>query len=448
MIHRHSPSVARWLRSIVLLVVLLVFGTFAPANAAGGAHTVAAVTIGADITSDTTWTLANSPYLVTAPITVANTATLAIEPGVEVRFAAGAGLRIAGGLTAQGTQAQQIRFVGDNGAAWQGLVAVQPTRNVLVQSATISNALAGVSVRQSGPGTAHPPTRVDVLDSLLDQNTIGVDADYTITTNAPRLTLRNNLLSNNGIGFRLNGLPGGNAKPKFNHNSFVGNGIGMLALNIVGQAVKMQQQWWGSASGPQVGSPSICATVPPTGSAAAALVCGNIDFTPWSRLPSGRLRLGAGQGGALESGIGAATLSDNDVASTSTLTVTVPPGTFTQTVDLLASARAFTSMPPGKPTQLEFEITAAANGQEIHRFANNQQLTLEISYTNADLAGADPSKLVVYAYDETLGAWTTAGISTTVDPSNNRLVVRLQHLSRFSVTDVTLQYVMLPLVMR
>ena len=442
------PSVAHWLYLLVLLGTFVVVGALAPASVASRAAAVAGVTINTDITGDTTWILANSPYLVTAPVNVASNATLTIEPGVEVRFAANAGLRVAGGLLAQGTQARQVRFVGDNGASWQGLTIVQPARNVLLQSATISNAASGLAIRQSSLVATQASMRVDVLDSLFEQNSIAVDADYSITANAPRLTMRNNLIANNSIGLRLNGLAGGNAKPKFNHNSFIGNGIGMLALNVVGQAVKMQQQWWGSANGPQLGNASICATTPPPGSAVAALVCGNIDFTPWSKLPAGRLRLPAGQGAVVESGLGAATLSDDDIASTSAMTLTVPAGTFTQTVDLLASPRDFDSSPPGKATHLEFEITAAANNQEIHRFANNQQLTLEIAYTTADLAGANPNHLVVYAFDEALGAWTTAGISTTVDPAQRRLIVRLQHLSRFSVTDVELQYVMLPLMMR
>jgi len=336
-------------------------------------------------------------------------------------------------------------MVGANGALWQGLAVVQPARNVLLQSVTFKNAVAALAIRQQSLVAAQALQRVDVLDSLFEQNDIGLDADYSITTNAPRLTLRNNLLTNNRIGLRVNGLPGGNIKPKFNHNSFAGNSIGLL--NQAGQTIKMQQQWWGSAGGPQSGAQA-CNNPPRPGTPAADLVCGAIDFTPWAKVPSGRMLLAAGQGTLLESALGAAALGDNDITATSLLTLTVPTGTFTQTVDLLASERAFATTPPGQPTQLEFEITAAAGGQEVHHFANNRRLTVDISYTDADIAAADQRKLVVYAYDERLGAWSFAGINTTVDPSKHRITARLEHLSRFSVTSANWRNVMLPMIMR
>jgi len=115
---------------------------------------------------------------------------------------------------------------------------------------------------------------------------------------------------------------------------------------------------------------------------------------------------------------------------------------------LLARGREFASPPPAQPTLVAFEITAAASGQEFHHFANNHQLTVDISYTDADVAGADPQKLIVYTYDETLGAWSFAGIHTTVHPAKHRIVARLEHLSRFSVTSINIKNVMLPVIMR
>ena len=340
-------------------------------------------------------------------------------------------------------------MVGDNGAAWLGLTAAQPAGNLLIQSTTIRNALAGLTIRQVAAAGGKANARVDVIDSLFESNVIGINADYSITTNAPRLTMRNNLLTNNQIGLQINSLPGGNIKPKFNHNSFTGNGIGVNALSVNGAGVKMKQHWWGSASGPLQGSIASCATPPASGASARDQVCGNVDFTPWARVTSGRTLVPANQGATLESALGQAALSDDDTTPTSVLTLTVPVGTFTQTVDLLATERIFPSTPPGRPTQLNFEITAAANGREIHNFANGRQLTLTIDYTAADLAGADPSKLVVYYFDEATGGWSRAGISTTPDPANGRLIVRLNHLSRFSVTSANgEQIVLLPMIMR
>ncbi|CAN2049334.1 Big-1 domain-containing protein [Candidatus Magnetomoraceae bacterium gMMP-13] len=88
------------------------------------------------IYEDTTWTRAGSPYIVTGNVFIyhsddKNTATLSIEPGVEVRFDLGTGLYIGyknshyGALSAQGTKASPIRFTSNNKSPrpndWRGI---------------------------------------------------------------------------------------------------------------------------------------------------------------------------------------------------------------------------------------------------------------------------------------------------------------------------------------
>lgn len=82
--------------------------------------TAAASTIvGGPITSDTTWSLASSPYVVVTTVTVRNSATLTIEAGVEIRVQEGLGVIIGhvtqgpGTLKAMGTRSQPIRFTSD-----------------------------------------------------------------------------------------------------------------------------------------------------------------------------------------------------------------------------------------------------------------------------------------------------------------------------------------------
>jgi hypothetical protein len=62
------------------------------------------------ITTDTTWTAANSPYVVSNNITVASGVTLTIDPGVTVLFNAGAGMVVNGRLLAEGDPTNQIGF--------------------------------------------------------------------------------------------------------------------------------------------------------------------------------------------------------------------------------------------------------------------------------------------------------------------------------------------------
>jgi len=63
-----------------------------------------------DITEDTTWYLAGSPYILVKDIKVYTAALLTIEPGVVVKFANGTELYVAGGLKARGNTTHPITF--------------------------------------------------------------------------------------------------------------------------------------------------------------------------------------------------------------------------------------------------------------------------------------------------------------------------------------------------
>jgi hypothetical protein len=82
-----------------------------------------------DITTDTTWRAADSPFIIRTNISVRNNATLTIEAGVVVRFAGNFTLTIQSGsrLVAQGQADRLIQFIPDNEAgagpsAYQGIV--------------------------------------------------------------------------------------------------------------------------------------------------------------------------------------------------------------------------------------------------------------------------------------------------------------------------------------
>jgi hypothetical protein len=447
---RRSHTTSLWRPLLMALAALLLLGAGAliPAAAAPSTSAVAAApaasVIDADVVADTTWTYTGAPYLVVKPITVLAAATLTIEPGVEVRFLPAAGLRVEGGLDAQGTHARQVRMVADNGVAWLGLSVMQPNRNVMLQSTTVAHAATGLAIRQESVA-ATAATRVDVLDSLFTANVIGIDADYTLEAGAPRLTVRNSLFLKNGVGLVVHGSPQGSIGMKLNHNSFVRNGIGLQTLNATGQGIRARQQWWGSAHGPLVNT-AACANPPEPGVAVRDLVCGTARVAPWTKKPSGRMLVPAGAAVMLESALGAMALSDDDVDTTSIVTLTVPLGAFDRPIDLLVAPRNFGgAKPPGDPTLLELEVTAAANGQEIHQFANGKLLRLEFSYTDDDLAGADPSKLKLYYLDEKTGRWSFSGFASLPEPAKHRVVVYLSHLSRMRITAADLTEIMVPL---
>ena len=82
--------------------------------------------VGGPIVSDTTWTLANSPYVVVASVDVWEDVMLTIEPGVVVRFNDGNLLQVNGTLVARGTADQSIVFTSNQPTPepgnWGGIV--------------------------------------------------------------------------------------------------------------------------------------------------------------------------------------------------------------------------------------------------------------------------------------------------------------------------------------
>ena len=76
-----------------------------------------ATDVGGIINSDTTWTLAGSPYILTSDVEVQYGAMLTIEPGVYV-FGSGYNLNVFGSLIAIGNSSSKITFINVEIEGW------------------------------------------------------------------------------------------------------------------------------------------------------------------------------------------------------------------------------------------------------------------------------------------------------------------------------------------
>jgi len=112
-------------RSITICIILLVSMThisslFFLLTTDVQAKNVLTVNVSGPIITNTTWTAANSPYILTDDVTINEGITLTIEPGVTVMGEIGTLLAVNGRLEAIGTPSQPITFTSSIDS-WAGL---------------------------------------------------------------------------------------------------------------------------------------------------------------------------------------------------------------------------------------------------------------------------------------------------------------------------------------
>ena len=125
-------KLSKWILSlffIKLIICGLSFSNLIQLNTVHGLTQVSGI-----MNSDTTWTIENSPYLVTNDIFISENVTLTLEPGVEVTVAHNFSILLGFGanLQALGTEQNPISFT-TNGlkykGAWKGILIHAGTNN-------------------------------------------------------------------------------------------------------------------------------------------------------------------------------------------------------------------------------------------------------------------------------------------------------------------------------
>lgn len=178
---RPTPAVA-----LLLTVVLVGVSSVSGLGMAMNTPTF----VESNIESDTTWTEEEGPYRVVSTVTVAEGATLTIEPGTDVRFATDVELTIRGSIQAPGGS-DSVQFTsGADGKApgdWNGIIVEKPG-SARFENVEIQHATNGVIIRS--------PNQVTIKQSAFRNNSnaglrIEVDGD---------LTVRNSVFAVNGNG--------------------------------------------------------------------------------------------------------------------------------------------------------------------------------------------------------------------------------------------------------
>ncbi len=110
--------------------------------------------------------------------------------------------------------------------------------------------------------------------------------------------------------------------------------------------------------------------------------------------------------------------------------LSVPPAAFTQTVNLTVALPASVPAPASAatalgPTGVAVDITTDKGLQPL------KPLSLVMSYTDAQLAGKDPSRLVIARFDPASGLWIP--LDSSPDPAHHRVAAALDHLSLYQV---------------
>jgi len=258
----------------------------------GQTVTPADTVINSDITADTTWTLAGSPYRITEEVHVTTGATLTIEPGVTVWIEKNLKLYVDGGATiiAKGTPTNPITFDRyrdpETGLAprWKN-IRLYPNSTSYFRY--VDFAYGGASSEEStilhveGPGT-HVFNMCTVRDSKLQ--------GITAQGNSLDLTIAGTLFADNGrwslaydsgaditvtgstfdvadrIAIRLRDKGAGTATITVRDSNLLSDGSDVVVWNEMAGSIVMdvENNWWGQASGPHAGA-----------------VTAGVDYTPW-----------------------------------------------------------------------------------------------------------------------------------------------------------------------
>jgi hypothetical protein len=187
----------------LLIIMLMIVSLIIVANAHLGIAQ-SGTNISGIITTDTTWTQANSPYTFTGPVGVSFNATLTIQAGVTVDISTYT-LQVNGTLNAVGNQINPIYINGSGSNSIIGFTSLSKSWNVQTNSGSIiQNAIMNYN-----NAFGNNFLTIDQVSPKIDNDTINYSSfDTAISVSGGAPTISNCILNGNGgliTGIQLSG---------------------------------------------------------------------------------------------------------------------------------------------------------------------------------------------------------------------------------------------------
>ncbi|AUC75009.1 T9SS type A sorting domain-containing protein [Olleya sp. Bg11-27] len=166
----------------------------------------AQTSVSGGVFSDTSWTLENSPYIVTDDIIIFDNIKLTIEPGVTIEFNDGKEIEIRGGnLQAIGTDTNKIIFKSSSQSptmgVWKGLRFVNRSSldNSKLEFVEISYAAVAIDTKETIVYGVDPIWSIS--NSKFHMNDIAIDLDSTEENNFYNCIFENNGIAINSLNY-------------------------------------------------------------------------------------------------------------------------------------------------------------------------------------------------------------------------------------------------------